>query len=277
MNHFGETDLDEKKKLEAIKNDLREKEEELEGVEDLQQTLVIQEHKTNDELQDARKKLIIWIGVPKCTSRVIISVKRMGDLDIKPFRGTFYREHKAAQRKIAEERRMKALQWYSQCEDYLRDLSWHPFKIVTDKEGNSKGILDENDEKLKSLKDDLGDEVHDAVISSSSANANISLNQTSVSTPARPVSHDTARAETTFHSHSKNRGATRPPVHHCTARAGTPVPNLLKNQKPHILHGPCQALHGPCTIQQKISSLFYRILGSLIHSKTSTNSYNTQR
>lgn len=58
MNHIGETDLEEKKKLEAIKMDLCEKEEQLEGVEDLQQTLVIQERKTNDELQDARKKLI---------------------------------------------------------------------------------------------------------------------------------------------------------------------------------------------------------------------------
>jgi hypothetical protein len=58
MNHIGETDLEEKKKLEAIKMDLQEKEEELEGVEDLQQTLVVQERKTNDELQDARKKLI---------------------------------------------------------------------------------------------------------------------------------------------------------------------------------------------------------------------------
>jgi predicted nuclease with TOPRIM domain len=58
MNRIGETDLEEKKKLEAIKMDLQEKEEELEGVEDLQQTLVIQERKTNDELQDARKKLI---------------------------------------------------------------------------------------------------------------------------------------------------------------------------------------------------------------------------
>jgi hypothetical protein len=58
MNHIGETDLEEKKKLEEIKMELQEKEEELEGVEDLQQTLVVQERKTNDELQDARKKLI---------------------------------------------------------------------------------------------------------------------------------------------------------------------------------------------------------------------------
>ncbi|XP_050883996.1 factor of DNA methylation 4 [Lathyrus oleraceus] len=169
MNHIGETDLEEKKKLEAIKMDLREKEEQLEGVEDLQQTLVIQERKTNDELQDARKKLITWIGCPKNTSRVTISVKRMGELDIKPFMDASKRKFpdegngKAAHRKLADERRVKAIQWCSQWDGYLRDPSWHPFKIVTDKEGNSKEIIDETDEKLNSLRDELGDEVHDAV------------------------------------------------------------------------------------------------------------------
>ncbi|CAK8536085.1 unnamed protein product [Lathyrus sativus] len=169
MNHIGETDLEEKKKLEAIKMNLREKEEQLEGVEDLQQTLVIQERKTNDELQDARKKLISWIGCPKNTSRTIISVKRMGDLDIKPFKEASKRKFpavgngKAAQKKLDEERDMKALEWCSQWDEYVRDPSWHPFKIVTDKEGNSKEILDETDEKLKSLRNELGNEVHDAV------------------------------------------------------------------------------------------------------------------
>ncbi|CAL5200158.1 unnamed protein product [Lathyrus oleraceus] len=169
MNHIGETDLEEKKKLDEIKMDLREKEEELEGVEDLQQTLVILERKTNDELQDARKKLISWIGCPQNTSRVIISVKRMGDLDVKPFVEASKRKFpaegngKAAQRKLAEERKMKALEWCSQWDEYVRDSSWHPYKIVTDKEGNPKEILDENDEKLKSLRDELGDEVYDSV------------------------------------------------------------------------------------------------------------------
>ncbi|CAJ2660909.1 unnamed protein product [Trifolium pratense] len=58
MKHTGETDLEEKEKLEAIKMHLQEKEEELEIVEDLKQMLVIWVHKINDELQDARKKLI---------------------------------------------------------------------------------------------------------------------------------------------------------------------------------------------------------------------------
>jgi hypothetical protein len=58
MNQIGETDLEEKKKLEAVKMDLKEKEEELEDIRALQQTLIVTECKTNDELQDARKALI---------------------------------------------------------------------------------------------------------------------------------------------------------------------------------------------------------------------------
>jgi hypothetical protein len=58
MNQIGETDLEEKKKLEAVKMELKEKEEELKDMQDLQQTLIVTECKTNDELQDARKELI---------------------------------------------------------------------------------------------------------------------------------------------------------------------------------------------------------------------------
>ncbi|XP_058748391.1 factor of DNA methylation 4-like [Vicia villosa] len=170
MNRIGETDLEEKKKLDLIKMDLQEKEEQLEEVVDLQQALVVKDLKTNDELQEARKKLISWIGYPEDTSEVIISVKRMGELDTKPFVEASKRKFpakgkgKAARRRLAVERKMKATEWCSQCDDYLRDPNWHPFEVVTDKEGNSKEILKENDEKLNSLRDELGDEVHDAVV-----------------------------------------------------------------------------------------------------------------
>jgi hypothetical protein len=58
MNHIGETTLKEKKKIEAIKMNLQEKEEELKDAGELQQTLVVRERQTCDDLQDARKKLI---------------------------------------------------------------------------------------------------------------------------------------------------------------------------------------------------------------------------
>jgi hypothetical protein len=44
--------------MESIKMDVQEKEEELKDTEDLQQTLIVQERKTCDELQDARETLI---------------------------------------------------------------------------------------------------------------------------------------------------------------------------------------------------------------------------
>ncbi|KAK7402350.1 hypothetical protein VNO78_14548 [Psophocarpus tetragonolobus] len=43
---------------EQIEKKLDDKEEELEGMEAYQQALVVQERKTNDELQNARKELI---------------------------------------------------------------------------------------------------------------------------------------------------------------------------------------------------------------------------
>ncbi|RHN60281.1 putative XS domain-containing protein [Medicago truncatula] len=167
MNHIGETDRNDKKKLEAIRMELQEKEEELEGVEDLQQTLVVQERKTNDELQDARKKLISWFRCPKNTNQVIIAGKMMGKLDIKPFEEAAKRkfsdevnEKAMTKKKLSNKVKSKANEWCSKWDEYLSDPSWHPFKFVTD---NSKEILDGEDEKLKSLKDEVGDEAHDAV------------------------------------------------------------------------------------------------------------------
>jgi hypothetical protein len=58
MNHTRETNLEVKKILEAIKMNIQEKEEELKDAEELQQTLVVQERKSCDELQDARETLI---------------------------------------------------------------------------------------------------------------------------------------------------------------------------------------------------------------------------
>lgn len=58
MKQLGEDDEEEKKKMDAIKMELQDMEDDLEGMEDLQQTLVVKERKSNDELQDARKELI---------------------------------------------------------------------------------------------------------------------------------------------------------------------------------------------------------------------------
>ncbi|XP_023904334.1 factor of DNA methylation 4 [Quercus suber] len=156
MKHMGEDgDMEVKKNMDAIKEDLKEKEEELENMEALQQALVIKERKSNDELQEARKELIS--GMREVSTRAFIGTKRMGELDTKPFLTAMKR--KASNEEAAQ----KAIELCSQWEDYLRDPSWHPFKIITDKEGNSKEEINEEDEKMKSLKNDGDDEVYEAV------------------------------------------------------------------------------------------------------------------
>ncbi|KAG6760067.1 hypothetical protein POTOM_036568 [Populus tomentosa] len=179
MKHMGEDeDLDVKKKMDTVREELKEKKEELDGLEQLNQALIIKERKTNDELQDARKELISastinhstlhyktlnpnfltpqYLG--QWTTHAFIGVKRMGDLDGKPF-------HEASKIKfLDEEADEKALELCSLWEDHLRDPSWHPFKVILDKEGNSKEIINEDDENLRSLKSEFGDEVYNAVV-----------------------------------------------------------------------------------------------------------------
>ncbi|XP_030464211.2 factor of DNA methylation 4-like [Syzygium oleosum] len=155
MKHMeDDEDVDLKQKMKEIEESLKEKEEEMEFNEELSQTLIVKERKTNDELQDARKELIKTLR--NNTSRAMIGVKRMGELDSKPFLI-------AAKRKFAaEEANEKAIMLCSKWEDHLRDPEWYPFKGITDGE-HRKEIIDEEDEKLKALKDEYGDEVFKAV------------------------------------------------------------------------------------------------------------------
>lgn len=65
-------------------------------------------------------------------TRATIGVKRMGEIDNRPFLA-------AAKAKFpAEEAEEKGLELCSLWEEYLRDPNWHPFKILVDKEGNCK-------------------------------------------------------------------------------------------------------------------------------------------
>ncbi|KAI3801508.1 hypothetical protein L1987_29615 [Smallanthus sonchifolius] len=60
MKHVTTVDVEAKNKMESIQNDLKEKEEELEGLEELNQALIVKERKSNDELVEARKELISY-------------------------------------------------------------------------------------------------------------------------------------------------------------------------------------------------------------------------
>lgn len=55
-----------------------------------------------------------------------IGVKRLGGLHNKPFIA-------AAKRKFPDEASVKARELWSMWDSHLRDPSWHPFKVITDK------------------------------------------------------------------------------------------------------------------------------------------------
>ncbi|WCJ44654.1 XH/XS domain-containing protein [Euphorbia peplus] len=158
MKHMKEEeeDMEVRRRMDAIEEEVKEKEEELDDLDSLTQALLLKERMNNDQLQGARKELINCLSESTRGARPIIGVKKMGELDSRPFL--------AAAKRIfsAEEADVKAAELCSLWDGYLRDPSWHPFK-VTEKEGRCEEVLNEEDEKLKKLKSELGDEVYDAV------------------------------------------------------------------------------------------------------------------
>lgn len=79
MKHMtDEGDTEDEKKLESIEEELKDKEEELEGLESLNQNLIIKERMTNDEVQEARKQLFIVslfflpLKFPNCNSGFLL-------------------------------------------------------------------------------------------------------------------------------------------------------------------------------------------------------------
>ncbi|KAK1441459.1 hypothetical protein QVD17_07368 [Tagetes erecta] len=161
--HIGEGDLETIKKVDDILKNLREKEEELEDLESLNQTLIVQERKSNDELQEARKELVegfkellklpVFRELPKAAH---IGVKGMGELEKKPFIDAMKRKYDESE---AEDRGSELCSLW---EEFLRDPNWHPFKVIT-VNGKSQRAIDENDENLRGLKRDHGEEVYKAV------------------------------------------------------------------------------------------------------------------
>ncbi|KAI3772331.1 hypothetical protein L6452_03513 [Arctium lappa] len=152
--HMTDEDVEAKKKLESLEEDLKDKEEELESLEELNQALIIKERLSNDELQEARKELIF--GLKENPVRAHIGVKRMGELDEKPFLA-------AAKKNGSVKGAENAIKLASLWEERLRDPSWHPFKITTIN-GDTKEILNEEDEQIASLKEECNENIYNAVV-----------------------------------------------------------------------------------------------------------------
>ncbi|KAL4571060.1 hypothetical protein LXL04_017810 [Taraxacum kok-saghyz] len=156
MKNLTDENAESKKKIESVLKQLEEKTSDLEHSEALIQTLIVKDRTSNDELQDARKELISSWKESRHAGRSIVGVKRLGELDEKPF-------VEAAKRHKSSKNGQCGIRLVSLWEDRLRDPSWHPFKVVTI-EGETKEVLDEEDEKLSTLRGEHSDDVYNAVV-----------------------------------------------------------------------------------------------------------------
>ncbi|KDP44945.1 hypothetical protein JCGZ_01445 [Jatropha curcas] len=155
IKHMGDDgDAEVLKKMDTIIQNLREKEGELEELETLNQALIVRERKSNDELQEARKELIT--GLKEISNRASIGVKRMGELDSKPFLEAMKKKF------VEDEAEVRASELCSLWMEYLKDPDWHPFKFVM-VDGKHKEVINDEDEKLKGLRKEMSNEVYKAV------------------------------------------------------------------------------------------------------------------
>ncbi|CAN8305047.1 unnamed protein product [Cochlearia groenlandica] len=154
LNHLGD-DVAVKQQMKELNDNLEEKTSELEEVNEMNSVLMMKERQSNDEIQAARKKFIMaltgLVGV-----ETDIGVKRMGELDEKPFLDA------CKKRYSANEYMIEAATLCSMWQGNLNDPSWHPFKRkgTGDK---AKEVVDEEDEQLKKLKGEWGEEARNAV------------------------------------------------------------------------------------------------------------------
>ncbi|XP_047327941.1 factor of DNA methylation 1-like [Impatiens glandulifera] len=146
-----------KNKIIELNEELLQKQIEITEIEELNQTLLIKDRMSNDELQETRKELIKGLQESKDNHNQI-GIKRMGEIDMKPFQI-------ACKRKFSsEDVEMKVVELYSLWQEKLTKPGWHPFKVVMNADGGHQQNIDEEDEQLKGLKEEYGIEVYEAVV-----------------------------------------------------------------------------------------------------------------
>ncbi|XP_038713923.1 factor of DNA methylation 1-like [Tripterygium wilfordii] len=157
MKCLGQDDVAVQDKMKKMNKDLEKKADKLDDMEDRYNILVLKERQSNDELQEARRELISGWSELLRTHTTHIGIKRMGEIDSKPF------QNKCKERFSPDEALVQAAIICSLWQEKLLDLGWHPFKIIT--RGNFlQEIIDEEDEKLQSLKEEWGSEIYMAVV-----------------------------------------------------------------------------------------------------------------
>ncbi|XP_061356217.1 factor of DNA methylation 5-like [Gastrolobium bilobum] len=169
MNVMGaDPEKDRKKQIEKMEKKLEEMIEDMSEKEYLSQVLMLKEQPVKRELEDARQELIavifyfldILAELPKLLKgSTVIGVKKLGEINAKPFQKVCKYRYKDCHTALSESAKLHS-KWQSE----ILDSTWHPFRII-DVEGEGKQeVIDEDDQKLSTLKEDLGEEAYMAVL-----------------------------------------------------------------------------------------------------------------
>ncbi|CAL0308943.1 unnamed protein product [Lupinus luteus] len=157
LKHMKDDDEDAEvlNKVDSLLKELREKEEEFQDLDEMNNALIAKQRKSNDELQEARNELLNFIK--EMPSGGIIGVKRMGELDTRPFLEAMKKKYNE------EEAEDRASELCSLWEEYLKDPDWHPFKVIM-VEGKETEIIRDDDEKLNGLRSEISEGAYNAVV-----------------------------------------------------------------------------------------------------------------
>ncbi|KAE9591290.1 putative XS domain-containing protein [Lupinus albus] len=157
LKHMKDDDEDAEvlNKVDSLLKELREKEEEFQDLDEMNNALIAKQRKSNDELQEARNELLNFIK--EMPSGGNIGVKRMGELDTRPFLEAMKKKYNE------EEAEDRASELCSLWEEYLKDPDWHPFKVIM-VEGKETEIIRDDDEKLNGLRSEISEGAYNAVV-----------------------------------------------------------------------------------------------------------------
>lgn len=149
--------------IEILKKTLAEKDDELQEMTALNQTLILKERSSNIELQDARKESISVLL--NLVDRTTIGVERMGEVHQKPFQDICAKKFSRADWEV------RSVESISLWQEKVSNPSWQPFKNTL-KDGKWQEIIDGDDAELKRLRHDWGEAAYAAVV-----NALLELNE----------------------------------------------------------------------------------------------------
>ncbi|CDY39945.1 BnaC06g40230D [Brassica napus] len=118
--------------------------------------LCIKEQQSNIEIQEAYKELISGMR-DLSGGRSTIGVKMIGQVDDKSFVKSF---EKIFSDKVIQLEQAAVL--VSKWQEEVYNAAWYPFKFVGTGDG-MKEIVDDEDEKLKNLSEEFGEDVKNSV------------------------------------------------------------------------------------------------------------------